>query len=98
TEEYQAYAEDTGARLTYASEPIGRALHVDPHRLKQVVGNVISNAVKFSPKGGEVLITARPMNGHVRISVQDSGVGIPNGMEEQVFGRFNQVESSASQV
>ena len=98
TEEYQAYAEDTGARLTYASDPIGRALHVDPHRLKQVVGNVISNAVKFSPKGGEVLITARPMNGHVRISVQDSGVGIPNGMEEQVFGRFNQVESSASQV
>ena len=98
TEEYEAYAKDADVRLRFASEPIHHSLHVDPHRLKQVVGNVISNAVKFSPEGGEVLITAGLLDGQVRISVQDRGLGIPAGMEEQVFGRFNQVESSAAQV
>ncbi len=97
-EEYEAYAAETGVRLTTTSTQVHRQLRADPDRLKQVVGNVISNAVKFSPEGGQVACSTRLIGSRLRISVQDSGIGIPDNKEDQVFGRFNQVESGSSKV
>ncbi|MBR9843953.1 MAG: hybrid sensor histidine kinase/response regulator [Rhodobacteraceae bacterium] len=94
-EEYEAYAAETNIRLAYISDPINRQLRVDPDRLKQVVGNVISNAVKFSPEEGQVTCSTQLIGDHLRISVKDTGIGIPEGKEDQVFGRFHQVESSS---
>ncbi|MFC5736235.1 histidine kinase N-terminal 7TM domain-containing protein [Sinirhodobacter huangdaonensis] len=97
-EEYEAYAAETGVRLTITSAQVHRQLRADPDRLKQVVGNVISNAVKFSPEGGQVACSTRLIGSRLRISVQDSGIGIPDNKEDQVFGRFNQVESGSLKV
>lgn len=97
-EEYEAYAAETGVRLTTTSAQVHRQLRADPDRLKQVVGNVISNAVKFSPEGGQVACSTRLIGSRLRISVQDSGIGIPDNKEDQVFGRFNQVESGSLKV
>lgn len=95
-EEYEAYATDSGVRLANISDDVNMHLHVDPGRLKQVVGNVISNAVKFSPKGELVECSTQLIGSQLRISVQDSGIGIPENKEDQVFGRFSQVESGFS--
>ena len=69
-------------------------VHTDPSRLLQVLGNIISNAAKFSPDNGDVDIWIRVAHGRVRIHVRDHGVGIPEGSSEQVFGRFMQLDSS----
>lgn len=65
----------------------------DPQRLEQVLDNLVSNAIKYSPRGGEVRIegTASPVE--VVISVSDEGVGIPLEDQELIFDRFYRVES-----
>lgn len=64
----------------------------DPRRLEQVLDNLISNAVKYSPQGGAVRITGSIMPAQVLIAVQDSGVGVPWGEQERIFERFYRVE------
>ncbi|MCW8843067.1 MAG: ATP-binding protein [Rhodobacteraceae bacterium] len=97
-EEYEAFAAEADVRLVNDAHDAETQLYVDPHRLKQVVGNVISNAVKFSPAGGEVICSMRLMGDRLRVSVKDSGIGIPEGMEDDVFGRFNQVDGASMKV
>jgi len=67
------------------------SLFVDPKRIIQVLNNLITNAVKFTPPGGVVTIHARPYDAHVAmISVNDTGFGIPNEDQQHVFERFYQ--------
>jgi signal transduction histidine kinase len=66
----------------------------DRARLMQVLGNIISNAAKFSLARGEVDLGMTVANQRVRITVRDRGVGIPEGSKEQIFARFIQLDSS----
>jgi CheY-like chemotaxis protein len=75
-----------------AGEPL--ALLGDRDRIGQVVANLLSNAIKYSPDGGTVSITASQSAGFTRLSVRDSGMGIPADQHEQVFTRFFRVDSS----
>ncbi|WP_101067597.1 sensor histidine kinase [Roseovarius salinarum] len=95
-EEYESYAANAKVTLANTSDGVNRQLHADPYRLKQVVGNVISNAVKFSPEGGRVECATRLIGAKLRISIRDSGIGIAEENEDKVFGRFNQVEGSSA--
>lgn len=61
----------------------------DRERISQVLTNLISNAIKYSPGGGEILITSRSTApGEIKVSVQDHGIGIPGEMQARVFERF----------
>ena len=64
----------------------------DRERLRQVLGNLIENAVKYSPEGGEVRVEAGTDDGAVRISVSDHGPGIPPGQESRIFEKFGRAE------
>jgi signal transduction histidine kinase len=64
----------------------------DRARLRQVLGNLIENAVKYSPEGGEVRVTAATSNGAVRISVRDAGPGIPRDQQRRIFEKFGRVD------
>lgn len=66
-------------------------LYVDPQRMKQVLNNLVTNAIKYTPPGGTVTIRARPYNGlfHM-ISVEDTGYGIPIEDQPHIFERFYQ--------
>ncbi len=66
----------------------------DPDRIRQVVRNLLSNAIKYSPDGGSVLVTAGRSDGLVRVSVKDTGTGIPAVYHDQIFGQFFRVDSS----
>lgn len=70
------------------------ALHGDCDRLAQVFTNLLDNAVKYTPPGGQIVVQAAPLDGQVEISVSDSGPGIPAGELGRVFERFYQVEKS----
>lgn len=60
----------------------------DPHRLEQVIVNLLSNAVKFTPAGGHVHVDVQPHADHGRVTVSDTGRGIPLDEHTSVFGRF----------
>jgi signal transduction histidine kinase len=68
----------------------------DSRRLKKIVGNLVGNAIKFSPSGGEVVISARavPKSGAVEIAVADTGIGIAPEDIPLAMAPFGQVESS----
>jgi len=61
---------------------------VDPERIRQVITNLLSNAVRYSPGGGEVVVRARARGGMFRVEIEDHGVGIPPEEQARVFERF----------
>jgi len=69
-------------------------INADPDRLIQVISNLVSNAVKYSPDGGEVTISTAAENGQIRVAVKDQGVGIPPEFIGRVFGRYERFENS----
>jgi signal transduction histidine kinase len=73
---------------------VGRipAIRGDRARLRQVLGNLIENAVKYSPEGGEVRVSAAAANGAVRITVRDAGPGIPRDQQDRIFEKFGRVD------
>jgi signal transduction histidine kinase len=73
---------------------VGRlpAIRGDRARLRQVLGNLIENAVKYSPEGREVRVSAAAGNGAVRIAVRDLGPGIPRHQESRIFEKFGRAE------
>jgi two-component system sensor histidine kinase GlrK len=67
------------------------ATRIDPERILQVLRNLLGNAVKFTPAGGHVTVTAKPLEGKLEIAVRDSGPGIPAESLISIFEKFNQV-------
>ncbi|GAA4415219.1 sensor histidine kinase [Georgenia halophila] len=67
--------------------------HGDPARLAQVVDNVLTNAIKYSRRGGEVVVSGDRHDGHVLLRVRDHGVGIAVADQERVFQRFYRAEA-----
>jgi signal transduction histidine kinase len=71
-------------------------MDADPERLHQVLFNLVDNAVRFTPPGGEVVVAARPLGGAVEVSVRDTGVGIADEHLPRLFERFYRVDASRS--
>jgi two-component system, OmpR family, sensor histidine kinase BaeS len=69
-------------------------LTADPVRLRQAVGNLVSNAIRYTPSGGSVAVQAKASNGHVVVKVTDSGVGIAAEDLTHVFNRFWRADKS----
>jgi PAS domain S-box-containing protein len=84
----------TAAGVTLVPGVASGRVQGDPDRLVQALTNLVSNAIKFSPAGGQVRIDARPEGDHVTFRIEDHGRGIPPDRLESVFGRFQQVDSS----
>jgi signal transduction histidine kinase len=63
----------------------------DERKVKQVIYNLLSNAVKFTPDGGRVDVSAAREDGHVRVIVRDTGIGIAPNDQERIFEEFSQV-------
>jgi CheY-like chemotaxis protein len=68
----------------------------DPNRLQQVLWNLLTNAVKFTPQGGRVQVVLERVNSHVEITVEDSGIGIRAEFLPYVFDRFRQADPSTT--
>ena len=66
-------------------------LNADKKRIEQVITNLISNAIKYSPKGGQVVITCKNLETEVQVSVADEGMGISEESQKNLFNRFYRV-------
>lgn len=101
-----------GVRLVLEPLPPTPYLRADPDRLRQIFVNLVENAVKFTPKGGEVTLSAReieasgtdergvvllaPVRRELEVRVRDSGIGIPPHERNRIFDPFYQVDQSST--
>jgi PAS domain S-box-containing protein len=74
----------------------GLGLHCDEDKLRQVLVNLVENAVKYSPDGGTVTVAFGAQNGRARIEVRDSGLGIPETDYARVFEKFTRLDPGLS--
>ena len=91
----QGYAEKFDVKFQWQPvEDDDVSVSGEENRLIQVLSNLLSNAIKYSPKGAQVVITTNHDNKEVRVSITDSGPGIPLEFQGRVFEKFTQVDSS----
>jgi signal transduction histidine kinase len=64
------------------------AVRADPERIRQVLGNLLTNALSYSPAGGEVCVRAHVIGAQVRVEVQDHGIGMAPADQRRAFDRF----------
>ena len=91
------YAEALGVSLNLI-DGVAAPVRGDGDRLVQVVTNLLSNAAKFSPRGGEVLINVLPERRLARLSVKDFGPGVPESFRSRIFSKFAQADGSDSRA
>ena len=90
----QAYGEQFDVHFAVSQCPESVAVYADEDRLLQVMNNLLSNAAKFSPGGSRVEISAVKRGHKVRISVTDTGKGIPQSFHKDMFKKFAQADAS----
>ncbi len=88
---FQAQASAAGLSLVADIRPTGTAAAFYPARILQVLGNLVGNALKFTPSGGRVVVRVEPVGSDLLFTVSDTGVGIPEDKLESIFTRFSQV-------
>lgn len=77
---------------------VNRILTADKDRLGQVMINLLTNAVKYSPKSEEIRINTESIDGHIQIQVVDHGIGIPENHRDHIFERFYRVNNTDGQL
>jgi signal transduction histidine kinase len=91
-EEFSQHNRKRSIELRTPGDPI--VVHADPVRLGQVMGNLITNAIKYSPEGTPIDIRVAREGERAVVSVRDEGEGIPEADQERVFGRFQRLDNS----
>ena len=87
-ERLRLFAERSGVVISVAADPAAPRIRGDEQRLGQVLVNLVHNAVKFSPDGGDVVIRVLPRGNGVRVEVTDHGTGIARADRTRIFERF----------
>ncbi|MDE2508102.1 MAG: PAS domain-containing sensor histidine kinase, partial [Planctomycetota bacterium] len=97
-ESHRARAESKGLTIVFRTTSISRsdAIMGDEEALRQIVDNLIDNAIKYTPEGGRVEVGCRLAADEIRIEVSDTGIGIPRDELPRVFERFYRVDKARS--
>lgn len=94
TQSVVPFAEQKGLSLIFDTEKEEIITAVDIDKIERIMLNLLSNAIKFTPSGGNVFVTLSSKNDMVIISVRDTGPGIPVYMQQKIFERYRQVNST----
>lgn len=90
---FRAHADKKGLVLEVLHDP-GMRMRGDRDKLVQVLNNLIGNAVKFTPEGGRIRVVGRREDERLVVTVQDTGIGIPDKFHDVIFEKFGRVDSS----
>ena len=97
-ETHQPAADAKSITLTLVLDENAGLVNGDADRLQQIIWNMVSNAIKFTPEGGRVEVSLKQIDSHIEISVSDSGIGIERKFLPFVFERFRQADSSTTRA
>jgi PAS domain S-box-containing protein len=95
-ETVRSTASAKGVRLLVVIDPLNAPVSGDPNRLRQVFWNLLTNAIKFTPKGGRVQVLLERVDSHVEVSIIDTGEGIAPEFLPSIFNRFEQADPSTT--
>jgi signal transduction histidine kinase len=93
---YRKEADRRGTSIRIAVDPSAAKLRADPVALRQALGNLVENAVRYTPSGGTITIFARGEDHGVALGVSDTGAGIPPEHLPRIFERFYRVDTARS--
>ncbi|MDY7231376.1 ATP-binding protein [Hyalangium rubrum] len=93
---HEGYGQERHVRVEVAVEAPGALALVDEDRFLQVLANLLSNALKFSPAGGAVVLRLARRGERLRVGVEDQGPGIPEAFRARMFQKFAQADGSDS--
>lgn len=88
------YIESKNRHLIFDTDKEETFMSVDPDLMERIMLNLISNSIKFTNPGDSIYITLTTSDSHVKISVRDTGIGIPKNMQPLIFRRFKQVDKT----
>jgi two-component system sensor histidine kinase VicK len=94
----QVLAVRKGVRLKLEKDSPSIALNADEELIKRMILNLLDNAVKYTPEGGEISLALARQNGNAEIVVRDTGIGIPENDQQRVFDRFYRVDKARSRA
>ena len=94
----QVLAFRKGVRLKLQGESPSIALNGDEELIKRMILNLLDNAVKYTPQGGEISLALAQQNGTAEIVVRDTGIGIPEAAQPRVFDRFYRVDKARARA
>ncbi|UOQ73940.1 sensor histidine kinase [Hymenobacter cellulosilyticus] len=86
---YRVVAQQQGIELVLELPAEVVEAHIHPGRFSRVLDNLLTNALKFTPRGGHIYVRLQEQQGRVHIQVQDTGQGIPAELQEHVFDKFS---------
>ena len=93
----EVLADEKNIRIVIAYlEPV--PVMADAHRLRQLIWNLLHNAIKYTPEGGEVKIALQELKDYAYLTIQDSGIGIPDSDQPNIFNRFYRVDKARSRI
>ncbi len=95
-EAYRHQAEQNQISLTVDTESNLPEIDLDPVRMEQMLGNLVSNALRYTSQGGKIRLEAKQLNGRLSVSVIDNGSGIPADILPHIFERFFRGDTSRS--
>ncbi len=93
-----ALIENKGINIEFDTDVEEKMMACDAEKIERVILNLLSNSVKFTQKGGSIFVRIQDGEKHIRISVRDTGIGIPKDKQGLIFDRFRQVDKSISRV
>ncbi|HEX8335359.1 MAG TPA: ATP-binding protein [Pyrinomonadaceae bacterium] len=91
-------AEGKGVSLSTSLDPYAGPVNGDADRLQQVVWNLLTNAIKFTPEGGQILVKSEVVETRVEVTVRDTGMGISPEFLPHIFDRFRQANPGTNRI
>ncbi|MCY1719515.1 ATP-binding protein [Prolixibacteraceae bacterium Z1-6] len=88
------YAQEKNLKMTFHAESQSYELDFDPEKTTTIVSNLLGNAIKFTPSGGEISMSVKALNGYISIIIKDNGIGIPEHHQDKIFERFYQTDDN----
>ena len=96
TESFHTFANSKNLSLKFLTLVEDLEMDFDPEQIKQVMTNLISNAIKFTPPGGLIMVRLKQVQHQLEIEIEDTGIGIAPEYHAHIFDRFYQVDSSST--
>lgn len=91
-----SYTESQDINLVFDTEVEEKYMAFDSDKIERIVLNILSNAIKFTERGGSIFVNICDLGNKIKLSIKDTGIGIPEDKLESVFGRFAQVNRTVS--